>query len=56
MLPAGMDSSLAVKAGNLFEKIKGKQLFDICYAIDENEWNGKKNVQLRIRDIKNTTV
>jgi single-stranded-DNA-specific exonuclease len=38
--------------GSLFEKIKDNQSFDICYSIDENEWNGKKSLQLRLRDIK----
>ena len=38
--------------GNLFENIKDKQAFDVCYSIDENEWNGKKNLQLRLRDLK----
>jgi len=26
--------------------------FDICYVIEENEWNGVVNLQLRIKDIK----
>jgi single-stranded-DNA-specific exonuclease len=53
---SGSITGIGFGMGNLFEKIKGKQLFDICYAIDENEWNGKKNLQLKIRDVKNTTV
>ena len=28
------------------------ELWDICYSIEENEWNGKKSLQLRIKDIK----
>jgi single-stranded-DNA-specific exonuclease len=31
---------------------KGKNNFDICYHVEENEWNGFKNLQLRIKDIK----
>lgn len=26
--------------------------FDICYHLEENEWNGKVNLQLNIKDIK----
>ena len=26
--------------------------FDVCYVIEENEWNGVVNLQLRIKDIK----
>ena len=26
--------------------------FDICYVIEINEWNGNKNIQLNLRDIK----
>ena len=38
--------------GNLFENIKDNQSFDVCDSIDENEWNGKKSLQLRLRDLK----
>ena len=38
--------------GNFFDNIKDYQEFDICYTIEENEWNGKKNLQLMLADIK----
>ena len=38
--------------GNFFDNIKDYQEFDICYAIEENEWNGKKSLQLMLADIK----
>jgi|TARA_B110000908_G_scaffold55668_1_gene67845 single-stranded-DNA-specific exonuclease len=30
----------------------GNQSFDICYCIEENEWNGVVSLQLRLKDIK----
>ena len=38
--------------GNLFENIKDNQTFDVCFSIDENEWNGSKSLQMRLRDLK----
>ena len=35
-----------------FNKIQKKQPFDICFVIEENEWNGRTNLQLRLKDIK----
>ncbi|QTD36835.1 single-stranded-DNA-specific exonuclease RecJ [Polaribacter batillariae] len=38
---------------NLGDKIKFVQdEFDIVYALDENEWNGYKSVQLLLKDLK----
>ena len=34
------------------DKTKDHQAFNICYSIQENEWNGKKNLQLMLADIK----
>ena len=44
--------SIGFGMGDYFKIIKDNQTFDVCYSIDENEWNGKKSLQLRIRDIK----
>ena len=38
--------------GDFFENIKDNQTFDMCYSIDEKEWNGRKTLQLRLRDLK----
>ncbi|MBK7884209.1 MAG: single-stranded-DNA-specific exonuclease RecJ [Chitinophagaceae bacterium] len=40
---------------NLAEKftiIQSQQPFDIVFTLDENEWNGNKNIQLKVIDIK----
>lgn len=38
--------------GNKKNEISHQKPFDAVYSIDENEWNGKVSLQLRIRDIK----
>ena len=38
--------------GSLFEKIKDFQKFDACYSIEENEWYGRKKLQLKLHDLK----
>lgn len=40
----GMGSSLPV--------VKSGQPFDICYNLDENEWNGRKRIEMNVKDIK----
>ena len=48
-------SSIGFGLAHHFSKTKDGQIFDICYSIDENVWNGKKNLQLKLRDIKVST-
>lgn len=38
--------------GSKMELTTNKKLFEAVYCIDENEWNGKTSVQLRLKDIK----
>jgi len=38
--------------GNKMELATDKKPFEAVYCIDENEWNGKTSVQLRLKDIK----
>ncbi|MCV6629747.1 MAG: single-stranded-DNA-specific exonuclease RecJ [Flavobacteriaceae bacterium] len=38
--------------GDKLESLQNKQRVDVVYTLDENEWNGKVSLQLRIKDIK----
>jgi single-stranded-DNA-specific exonuclease len=44
--------AIAFQMGNLYKKISNGQGFDICYSIEQNEFMGRTNLQLNIRDIK----
>ncbi len=44
--------AIAFQQGEYFHKVKNNTPFNICYHIDENEWNGQKSKQLNIKDIK----
>lgn len=45
--------SIGFGMADKFELIKDGQQFDIAYALEENEWNGNVNLQLRLKDIRN---
>ena len=45
-------SSIGFSLSHHFDKTKQENTFDICYSIDENEWNGRKSLQLKLKDIK----
>ena len=38
--------------GNKIDLTTNKKPFEAVYCIDENEWNGKLSLQLRLKDIK----
>ena len=38
--------------GNKLDVISNKKPFDAVYSIDENEWQGRVSLQLKLRDIK----
>ena len=43
-------NSIGFNLGNKMALVKDE--FDIVYALDENEWNGVKSVQLLLKDLK----
>jgi len=45
-------SAIAFNQGAHLQSISNNVPFNICYTIEENEWNGETSMQLNIRDIK----
>ncbi len=43
--------AIAFQLGNHFENISLGQPFNICYHIEENDWNNKREIQINIKDI-----
>jgi single-stranded-DNA-specific exonuclease len=48
----GPFSAIAFQQGEQLTKIEQGIPFNICYHIEENEWNGVVTLQLNVRDIK----
>lgn len=34
------------------EIVKSGRPFDVCYTLEENEWNGKKRIEMTVKDVK----
>ncbi|MCK9421909.1 MAG: single-stranded-DNA-specific exonuclease RecJ [Bacteroidales bacterium] len=51
-IPGGPFSAIAFQQGEHFNLIEKQIPFNICYHVEENEWNGSVNLQLNIKDIK----
>lgn len=45
---------IAFNLGDWFDYVNSGKEFDICYHIEENEWNGNVMLQLNVKDIKST--
>lgn len=45
--------AIAFNFGNKLEMVTNQKPFEAVYCIDENEYNGKVTVQLRVKDLKN---
>ena len=51
-IAGGPFSAIAFQQGEQFGLIDKQIPFNICYHVEENEWNGSVNLQLNIKDIK----
>jgi single-stranded-DNA-specific exonuclease len=50
-ISGGPFSAIAFQQGNHFGKIEKGIPFNICYHVEENEWNGTVSLQLNVKDI-----
>ena len=44
--------AIGFNLGDKLSLVKNRQQFDIVFSIEENEWNGQVNLQLKIKDIR----
>ncbi len=51
-IPGGPFAGIAFQQGEHLLKIEKKIPFNICYNIEENEWNGQRSIQLNVKDIR----
>lgn len=50
--PYKVFTAIAFQQGKKFEQITLGKPFDICYSVEENEYRGRKSVQLNVKDLK----
>ncbi len=53
---SGIFAGIAFNQSNAYDLITSGSPFDICYSIAENEYRGKVNLQLFIKDIKKRDI
>ena len=53
---SGIFAGIAFKQSDAYELITSGLPFDVCYSITENEYRGKTNLQLFIKDIKKRDI
>ena len=50
--PFQVFTAIAFQQGNQLSQIAQGRSFDICYTVQENEYRGRKSVQLNVKDLK----
>jgi len=51
-IQGGPYPAIAFQQGEYLSAIEKGLAFDICYHVEENEWNGNKEIQLNIKEIR----
>ena len=46
-------SAIGFGLANKYPNILNKKLFNAAFTVDQNDWNGKQKLQLKVMDIKN---
>lgn len=45
-------TAIGFQLGDYYDHVSSGLPFDICYHLEENEWNNKKEIQMNIKDIR----
>lgn len=45
-------SAIGFGLGHKLERVKKGQSFDVVFSIEENEWNGARSIQLKLKDLR----
>lgn len=48
---SGIFDTIGFNMHEFLPKVRGDQSFDIAYVLEENNWNGRRTLQLRLKDI-----
>ena len=50
--PFKVFTAIAFQQGKMFDRIAMGLSFDVCYSVEENEYRGRRNTQLNVKDLK----
>ncbi|MGC6470517.1 MAG: single-stranded-DNA-specific exonuclease RecJ [Flavobacteriales bacterium] len=48
--------AIGFRMATKFPLIKDQQLLDVCFVLEENDWNGNTKLQLRLKDIRKSLL
>ena len=51
-VPDMVFAGIAFQKGDVYNRVRSKEPFAICYCIEKNLWQGKTNLQLNVKDLK----